>query len=510
MTTTVLPTGTSHRGDKMITQTNPYGLNRSLPVAVNARWAERLLLIIALTVIDLAMVLIGFRLAFAVRFQLGFSWMYQPLELPQDFYQSMTILLTPLWLILFRLFGLYDFKHLFGGMREYAHVFNACTLGMMLIVLLIFFGEAEEVARGWVAVSWLSVSIAVMLGRFAFRRVIQHLRVKGRFLTAILIVGANEDGRAIAEQLHVNRKAGIWIAGFMDDTLEPGTELIPGVPVLGSLESIETMVRYHGIQEIIIASTALPREKLLQLFQMFGAANDITVRLSSGIYELLTTGVEVQEVGNVPLLSINKVRLTGADEFLKAMLDMAVSTAALLLLWPVMLLIAIVIKFDSPGPIFYRRHVVGVGGKPFDAFKFRTMYTDADERLARDPELRRQFEQNHKLKDDPRVTKVGRFLRRTSLDELPQLINVLFGQMSLVGPRMITQEERTRYGKWDMNLSTVKPGITGLWQVSGRSDVSYEERVRLDMHYIRNYTIWLDLHLLWQTVPAVLKSRGAY
>jgi lipopolysaccharide/colanic/teichoic acid biosynthesis glycosyltransferase len=151
-----------------------------------------------------------------------------------------------------------------------------------------------------------------------------------------------------------------------------------------------------------------------------------------------------------------------------------------------------------------------VSGKPFDALKFRTMYTDAEERLAQDPELRRQFEENFKLKDDPRVTRMGCFLRRTSLDELPQLFNVLLGQMSLVGPRMITSEERARYGKWRMNLSTVKPGITGLWQVSGRSDVGYAQRVMLDMQYIRNFSIWMDLHLLWRTVPAVLKGHGAY
>jgi lipopolysaccharide/colanic/teichoic acid biosynthesis glycosyltransferase len=175
-----------------------------------------------------------------------------------------------------------------------------------------------------------------------------------------------------------------------------------------------------------------------------------------------------------------------------------------------MLVIAVAIKFDSPGPILYRRRVVGVGGKQFDALKFRTMYLDADQRLAQDSELRRRFEENYKLKDDPRVTRVGRLLRRTSLDELSQIWNVLRGQMSLVGPRMITLEERVRYGKWRMNLSTVKPGITGLWQVSGRSDLSYEERVRLDMHYIRNYSIWLDLHLLWQTIPVVLKGHGAY
>jgi lipopolysaccharide/colanic/teichoic acid biosynthesis glycosyltransferase len=195
---------------------------------------------------------------------------------------------------------------------------------------------------------------------------------------------------------------------------------------------------------------------------------------------------------------------------LKGTLDLALSIVALVVFLPIMVAIAIAIKMDSPGPIFHLRRVIGVGSKAFNAFKFRTMYVDADERLAHDPELRHEFEKNHKLKNDPRVTRIGSFLRRTSLDEIPQLINVLLGQMSLVGPRMITAEERARYGKWWMNLSTVKPGITGLWQVSGRSDVSYEERVMLDMNYIRNYTIWFDLQILWQTLPAVLRSRGAY
>jgi exopolysaccharide biosynthesis polyprenyl glycosylphosphotransferase len=298
--------------------------------------------------------------------------------------------------------------------------------------------------------------------------------------------------------------------GFADDQIPPGSELLPDIPVLGSTDVISSLVKQYGVQEIVIASGSLRREKILQLFQTFGTNDDITLRISSGFYELLTTGVEVQEIGNVPLLSLNKVRLTGIDMMLKVILDLFVSLGILLIIWPIMLTIAIAVKLDSTGPIFYRRRVVGVGGKAFNALKFRTMYLDADERLARDPELRRQFELNYKLKDDPRVTRLGKFLRRTSLDELPQLFNVLRGQMSLVGPRMITDEERTRYGKWHMNLLTVKPGITGLWQVSGRSDIGYEERVMLDMHYIRNYSIWLDLYLLWQTIPAVLKGHGAY
>ncbi|MCS7260864.1 MAG: sugar transferase, partial [Anaerolineae bacterium] len=158
----------------------------------------------------------------------------------------------------------------------------------------------------------------------------------------------------------------------------------------------------------------------------------------------------------------------------------------------------------------YRRRVLGVGGREFDAFKFRTMYVNGDEILKQHPEAAEALRNHHKCAWDPRVTRLGRILRRTSLDELPQLFNVLLRQMSLVGPRMISPAELEKYGKWGMNLLTIPPGITGLWQVSGRADLSYEERVRLDMSYIRNYTIWLDLQILWRTIPAVLQCRGAY
>ena len=486
-----------------------HSLTGPLPVAINARWAERLLLSVALTLIDLITVPIGFGLAYVLRFEAGISWTYQYNEAPSQFYLGLIFLLVPIWLIVFRLFGLYDFKHLFGGIDEYARIFNACTLGMMLVIVFTFLDVTILVARAWVLLSWVLVTFSVASGRFILRRVVRRMRANGRFLTTALIVGANEEGRAVAEQLQTSLGAGILIAGFAADEPGPGNELLPGIPVLGPIDAVETLVRQHGIQELIVASSALPRAKLIDLLQSFDD-DDLTIRLSSGLYELLTTGVEVQEIGNVPLLSINKVRLTGVEMFMKWVLDQVVSIAALLILWPFMLAIAIAVKRDSPGPVFYRRQVIGVGGKPFGALKFRTMYIDADERLARDPALRHQFEENFKLKDDPRVTRVGRFLRRKSLDELPQLFNVLRGQMSWVGPRMITSEERARYGKWRMNLCTVKPGITGLWQVSGRSDVGYQERVMLDMHYIRNYSIWLDLYVLWQTVPVVLKGHGAY
>lgn len=202
------------------------------------------------------------------------------------------------------------------------------------------------------------------------------------------------------------------------------------------------------------------------------------------------------------------MRLSRLEAFIKGGMDYLGAACGLLLLSPLLALIALAIKLGSPGPVLYRRQVLGRGGKLFHAYKFRTMYVNGDEVLTE--AQRAELRARHKLKNDPRVTRVGRFLRTYSLDELPQLINVLKGQMSLIGPRMITLAEKKKYGKWDMNLLTVKPGLSGLWQVSGRSDVSYEERVRLDMHYIRNYTIWLDLYILMRTFLVVIKGKGAY
>jgi exopolysaccharide biosynthesis polyprenyl glycosylphosphotransferase len=248
----------------------------------------------------------------------------------------------------------------------------------------------------------------------------------------------------------------------------------------------------------------------LEIFQKYGMSEDISVRMSSGLYEIITTGLRVREYAYVPLVCVNKVRLTGVDSLLKMVLDFGLGIPILIASLPIMAVIAILIRLDSPGPIIHRRRVMGVNNRQFDAFKFRTMYVNGDEILAQSKELQQELAEKHKLKNDPRVTRVGRVLRKLSLDELPQIFNVLRFEMSLVGPRMISPEEMKEYNQWGMNLLTVRPGITGLWQVSGRSDLSYAERVRLDMHYIRNWSIWLDLQLLIQTIPAVLRRRGAY
>ncbi len=189
---------------------------------------------------------------------------------------------------------------------------------------------------------------------------------------------------------------------------------------------------------------------------------------------------------------------------------MILTAIGLLLLSPVLLVLWLIVKRDSPGPVIYRRRVMGVGGTQFDAFKFRTMHLNGDEILAKHPDLKAVWERDQKLKEDPRITKSGGWLRKLSLDELPQLFNVLLGQMSLVGPRMITQGELSRYGEYAEELLTVRPGLTGLWQISGRSDITGPERAQLDIYQIRTRSFLRDLKVLLLTFPAVIKGRGAY
>jgi len=195
---------------------------------------------------------------------------------------------------------------------------------------------------------------------------------------------------------------------------------------------------------------------------------------------------------------------------IKYALDRVVAAVVIVVLGPVWLLIAALVRLSSPGPIIHRRRVLGCGGGQFDAFKFRTMVADADRRLREDPALRDAFARQMKVRDDPRLTPVGRWLRRTSLDELPQLFNVLRGEMSLVGPRMIAPAEADKYGAFLPRRLAVRPGMTGLWQVSGRQEVSYERRIELDMQYLDSWSLWLDLVILVRTIPAVLSMRGAH
>lgn len=480
--------------------------SRSLP-----RKTQWRLYILGLLINDFVMLSAAFRLAYLIRFETGFVLFQQDAIPSLSYYQLIVAFLIPAWIIIYALSGLYSRKNLLGGTREYSQLFNATTIGAFVVIAAGFLLPEFVLARGWLVISWALAFFLITVSRFLLRRVIYMLRREGFFLSPAVIVGANDEGLSLAAQLMSWKTSGFHILGFIDKKVPTGERILDHLHCLGSLDDLGPVVNRHNVEEIILASSAFSsRDGLLEIFKSYGVASGVNVRMSSGLYEIITTGLTVNEFAYVPLVEVNQVRLSGFDSAMKRAVDYLLTIPLLMVLSPLLLAIAVAVKLTSPGPVIHRRRVMGVNGKQFDAFKFRTMYVNGDEILKSHPELQDELARNHKLKDDPRVTKIGHFLRKTSLDELTQLFNVIRGEMSLVGPRMISPEEILEYDQWDINLLTVRPGITGLWQVSGRSDVTYDQRVRFDMHYIRNWTIWLDLQLLFQTIPAVIKKRGAY
>jgi exopolysaccharide biosynthesis polyprenyl glycosylphosphotransferase len=473
-----------------------------------SRQAQVRLFLIALFCNDVLMLSLSFLIANIIRFQSGLS-LFEDVPTSADNHILIAAVLVPIWLGVFAFSQLYNTHYLFDSTQEYKKIFNACTVAFTLVVVCTFIVPAVRVSRGWIVIAVIAVIVLVSLSRFLLRRMAHLLRTNG-FLTArTLVVGTDGEACAIARQLKSRPGCGTEVVGFID---EAGTSsnMERDVQVLGTVDALPKLVKDLEVDQLIVSTSALSHQGVVQIFQSFGNSDNIDLRFSPGLFEIYTSGVQVKEIGNVHLVSMKKVRLDMIETTVKTIIDYGIGALGLLCLLPFLLIVAFTIKLDSPGPVLYRRRVVGRRGYEFDAFKFRTMYVNGDEILARNPGLKTELAMNQKLKDDPRVTRVGRVLRKYSIDEFPQLINVLMGQMSLVGPRMITPAEVEKYGKWRLNLWTVKPGITGLWQVSGRSDVSYTDRVQLDMYYIRNYTLWTDLMIFLRTIPAVLSRKGAY
>lgn len=474
----------------------------------NTQWS---MYIAALVISDALMIFFAFWVAYFFRF-VAFKQFFDPTATVSFVTYSFLLYSMPfLWLVIFSINGLYAKDNLLGGTEEYSKVFRSAGTGFLLIVVAGFLEPGLVFARGWLMMTWVFTFFFVGVARFLLRRVVYALRKQGFFLTPAVIVGANQEGRWLAEQLLKWETSGLHLVGFVDKKTPVTFPLFHDLVSLGTVEQLGEIIERYDVGEVILASSAIStRDYLLEIFRKYGVSDKVNIRMSSGLYEILTTGLTVNEFAYVPLVYVNKVRLTGSDTIMKLILDYVLAIASLLALSPFLLFAAIMVKRSSPGPIIHRRLVMGLNGKQFHAYKFRTMVTNGEEVLMQYPELKEELARNHKLKNDPRVTRIGAFLRKFSLDELPQLFNVLKREMSLVGPRMISPEEVAMYKQFDMNLLTVLPGMTGVWQVSGRSDVSYEERVRLDMYYIRNWSIWLDLQILFQTIPAVIKRRGAY
>ena len=380
------------------------------------------------------------------------------------------------------------------------------------IVVLFIGGKAPVVSRLFIAFLGCFVFVFVCGSRLLVRYLCNRANI---LLEPTIIIGSDDTAKRVLNYSATNSFFGIKVVGIIDDK-SSGTVLEGKYPLLGPTDKAARIILRTGVQNILVLAPRMDKRRLYSLIdEIFPLVKNISFVPETE--ELPVSNMEMHRLysENLVVISVKNNLSCWYNQFFKRAFDLSVATLGTIAISPFLLGIAIAIKVSSPGPAIYAHRRIGRNGAHFNCYKFRSMVSDSDKRLKEfleaNPEAAKEWEESHKLKHDPRVTKIGALLRKTSLDELPQLFNVIRGQMSLVGPRPIVDEEIIKYDVFFSDYTLVRPGMTGLWQTSGRSDTSYSRRVRLDAWYVRNWNIWLDISLLVKTVRVVLSSRsGAY
>lgn len=391
-------------------------------------------------------------------------------------------------------------------------VVKVCFFSLLIIILGLFFTKTiDDVPRIFILISFFTCSIYLSIGRYLMKRMIVRAGIWQR---PVVVIGAGKAAELLAKSLEDDPNMGYMIAGFIEDC-KSERPLMNKYPHLGCFADAKEIIQRSGICDVFIAVPGMTRERLLDLIYSIQPCVK-NLGIVPDLFGIPLTNMEAATFINekTVLLRIRNNMMYMQNQFMKRLFDVFFSLTGILLLFPVFIVIAFIIYIDSPGPIVFAHRRIGKNGEPFSCYKFRTMVADAqvklDAFLIAHPEAKTEWEREFKLKNDPRITRIGNFLRKTSLDELPQLFNVVTGEMSLVGPRPIIDKEVPKYGGYINDYRLVNPGITGYWQVSGRNDVDYDTRVQMDSWYVRNWSLWLDVVLLIKTVKVVLIGKGAY
>jgi len=416
--------------------------------------------------------------------------------------------LPVLWCATLALAGGYDSRFIGLGSDEFRRVLNA-AVSLTAGLAIVSYATKFDIARGYVAVALPSLAVLDLLARFLLRKGLHTARRAGRWAQRVVAVGHAPAVADLVALLRHDRYHGLEVVGAC---LAGGTMLheIAGVPVQGGPGSVATAVERFGADTVaVLASPEMNALRLRELaWQLEATGTDVYV--APALLDVAGPRTTIRPVAGLPLLHVDHPELTGPKRAVKAGFDKVAAGLALLLTAPLFLFVAVRIKLYDHGPVFFRQVRVGKDGRTFQVLKFRTMVVDAERQKVHLAASNEGAGALFKMRSDPRVTKPGAWLRRWSLDELPQLLNVLIGDMSLVGPRPALPAEVARYHDHMRRRLVVKPGITGLWQVSGRSDLSWADAVRLDLRYVENWSLALDLQVLWKTGYAVVRGNGAY
>lgn len=477
------------------------------------RLMRQMLQVLCLVILDLSAFYIALLMAWVVRAEVMPLLTSNLLEFNLSYIYFVSLWWIPLIFIFFIFYEtLYHSNQPFWD--EAKNLIKAVTLSTLTIMAIVTLGKmSDKVSRLVLIGAWAFSLFIFPLFRLWGKKVLYRT---GIWRERVLILGAGKSGTLVAEGLEREKHMGYDIVGFLDDDEEKKGKTICGKKVLGKISHFPKFIHETNIRTVIIAIPSLPLERLSALTANVQnhALSTILIPDLKGV-ALLNTELRHLFNEEIFLMNIKNNLKSIPNRVLKRLFDMTVSIVSLPILLPFIGIIGAAIRLETPGPAIYAHNRTGKYGKIFRCYKFRTMQRDAEEQLKdileNNETLRSEWEKNWKLKDDPRITKVGRFLRKTSLDELPQIFNVFKGEMSLVGPRPVTQAEiDDHYMENAKQCFCVPPGITGLWQVSGRSDTGYEFRVKLDTWYVMNWSLWLDIAILFKTMKVVANREGAY
>lgn len=406
------------------------------------------------------------------------------------------------WMFMLSSFWLYRSKRLAKWEDEVADVLRAVIFATLILATQILLAEWSIFPKRFLLI-FAATSFTLLLHIRLFKRsLLKQFRLHGRNLRSVVVIGAGHRGQKIVKLIRENPEIGYQFSGFVDDLKVPN--------VIGRLSEVPRILAENVIDEVIICLPVKTYYDQIQKITEIAEEQGITVRIHSDLFNHKLSKAVAGEIGEAPILSIYANRLSDWQAFAKSSIDLAGGVVLLILLSPLMLVIAAAIKLTSPGPVFFIQERVGLNKRRFRMFKFRTMCVDAEARQQQLEKLNEADGPVFKIKNDPRITTVGRWLRKTSLDELPQLLNVLLGDLSLVGPRPLPERDFRRFNKlWFNRRFSVKPGITCIWQISGRSGIGFDKWILQDLEYIDKWSLALDLKILFKTIPTVIRGTGA-
>jgi exopolysaccharide biosynthesis polyprenyl glycosylphosphotransferase len=460
---------------------------------------------------DVLLINASMLLAYWVRYRL--QWLRDvSYHHPLSAYIPFSLLFTALMLLTFWMDRAYQRWCRRSWLDQVYHIINGAAKSVVVLFAATFFIDIFrplQYSRALFLEAGLIVIALLGLARLAQNAIVGWLRARGIGMARVIIVGAGEVGRTVMRTIVARSELGYQVVGFVDDNPQKGQTDIGRFKALGPVYNLPRLIEDEEIDEVIITLPWMYHRKIMGIVHEC-ARRQVNARIVPDLFQMSLSQVDVDDLGGVPVIGVREVGFGRGALLTKRGMDILGAVMGLTLGAPVLGLIALAIRLDSPGPVIFHQTRVGKGGKTFEIIKFRSMYKGAEEEQAHLLELNEADGPLFKMRDDPRMTRVGRFLRRRSLDELPQFWNVLRGEMSLVGPRPNTPAEVKRYAEWHKKRLEVLPGMSGLWQVSGRSLLSFDEMVLLDIYYIENWSPWLDFKILVRTIPQALFSDGAY